>query len=351
METQDKIHPFTPNQFQKQLHQFCQSLLTDFKKIIKFPIFINLCFLSLLVAEISIFIAVIHSNSFFIAAVLGIIFLTVFTQLLLHFYFQTKKPEQFAKLQEKFIQSCKCSLDLPVGEIEHHLSVSSALMRAVSRLSGIEKHLYKSYFSATNVFVEKFGNKYHYEDTLSIQEILFFSAIEEHLTQIRFSPTDIEVHVSLANLYIDLSKLYYDCLKEVPFLNKRKKQAIDQKRIQTLKNAIEEFTILKEYAPNDPWIHAELAKAFEKLKMPKHQAKEYEQILNLRPEDMQVLYRLGVLYFQLGQNAKGLIIYEKLYTHGYKLSESLIGYYGKNLDLDFSKEELFLEDDKEDYYE
>ena len=48
-----------------------------------------------------------------------------------------------------------------------------------------------------------------------------------------------------------------------------------------------------------------MAKSYEKLKMPRKQAYEYEQILKLRPDDMQVLYYLGKIYFQLEENAKG----------------------------------------------
>ena len=92
--------------------------------------------------------------------------------------------------------------------------------------------------------------------------------------------------------------------------------------------AIEEFKILNDYAPEDPWIHAQLAYSYHDLQMPQEEIREYETVLRLKPDDMDTLFRLGVLYFQQGMNAKGLQAYEELKRFHYKKAEALIGYYG-----------------------
>ena len=43
--------------------------------------------------------------------------------------------------------------------------------------------------------------------------------------------------------------------------------------------------------------------------MHKEEITEYETILKLCPEDKQILFRLGILCFQQGENALGLQIY------------------------------------------
>ena len=56
--------------------------------------------------------------------------------------------------------------------------------------------------------------------------------------------------------------------------------------------------------------------------------KEVELLLKLRPQDKEILYRLGSLYFSQGLNAKGLQIYEELKRTNYKKAEDLISSYG-----------------------
>jgi len=92
--------------------------------------------------------------------------------------------------------------------------------------------------------------------------------------------------------------------------------------------AIEEFKVLNDYAPNDPWVHAQLAYSYHDLQMPKEEIKEYETILKLNPGDRDTLYKLGLLYFQEGMNAQGLRIYEELKRSHYKKAESLMENYG-----------------------
>ena len=56
--------------------------------------------------------------------------------------------------------------------------------------------------------------------------------------------------------------------------------------------------------------------------------KEYETILSLCPDDKDTLFKLGMLYFQQGFNAKGLRAYERLKRSNYRKAEDLIKFYG-----------------------
>ena len=102
-----------------------------------------------------------------------------------------------------------------------------------------------------------------------MQESLLLLSIEEHVFQIKNFPTDLEVHVSLANLYVSLANLYSDYQKRSfpkSFLKKMNKTLTQKFEIAT-KHAIEEFIIIKSFAPNDPWALSQLAKNYNLLCM------------------------------------------------------------------------------------
>src|SRR5262249_13631206 len=159
------------------------------------------------------------------------------------------------------------------------------------------------------------------------------TSVEEHLKLVKCEPTNLEIHAGLANAYVMLSSLYadprkysdYDEEKYIPA--ERLSQQMQAKFRATAERAIEEFKILNDYAPHDPWVHMQLAYSYHDLQMPHEEIREYEKVLSLHPEDKDILFKLGILYFQQGMNAKGLRIYEQLKEHHYQKAENLIKFY------------------------
>ena len=168
-------------------------------------------------------------------------------------------------------------------------------------------------FSAKNI--SQFSAYCYGEDVFNMKLLLLQAAIDEHLKQIRLTPTDLEVHASLANTYVALSKIY-----KGPFFEKKYRM--------TARLAMEEFCILSHYAPNDPWVHEQLAAGYHDLNMPEEEMREMETLLKLKSQDKEILYRLGALYFNQGMNAKGLQVYEELQKANFKKAEDLITSYG-----------------------
>lgn len=156
---------------------------------------------------------------------------------------------------------------------------------------------------------------------------------------VKSQPLNLEVHAALANAYVRLSSLYVDPRKEVHdkdhFLPADcYTPEIEEKFKQAAQKAIEEFKIIQHYAPQDPWVHAQLAYTYRDLKMPQEEIKAYENMLRINPDDKEILFRLGVLYFQQGLNAQGLKVYEALKNPLPKKAEVLMRYYGSS-SLDF----------------
>lgn len=333
MSTQLDNDPFDDSFFQHNLPQYYRAVLRDFRRITHAFVSFNILFTAALVAELVLFFVFLPflSRSAFFAFALGGIFLTGFSYLVLLFYYQAKKPEQLLALKEKFLQSCKQAIGT---SDERHLSIAEAFSKLAQYLQDFEWNFYQipKILQPLNRWISRFSAYCYYEDVFHMKQLLLDTALEEHLKQIRVAPTDLEVHASLANTYIALSKLYREPLDltDHPRAAKSRKLApLFQDKFRSAASlAIEEFRILSHYAPNDPWVHEQLAGGYRDLHMPAEEIKEVETLLKLRTQDKEILFRLGALYFAQGQNAKGLQVYEELKQANFKKAEDLIASYG-----------------------
>ncbi len=312
------------------LQQSYKNTIFQFQKISGFLTVLKLSFWSLAALEliVSFFCTLYAANIFLVAISWGLIVLTIFTYFVVLFYFQTKKPEQVFELKERFVQLLRSKAPVPPKIAEHHLFVATALMRLSFYMQNMENDFFKK-IKFKKVFLQNVLGKisafFHLEDVFKMQEMLLCAAITEHVLQIKETPTDLEVHASLAHSYSTLAKLYLDCQKK-SFLKKALPYLTAHFEIAS-KRAIEEFEILKEFAPSDPWIHAQLAQCYHSLEMFEEEEKEYEVILDLSPDDHEVFFRLGAIYFKLGKNAQGLKVYGDLKRLGYKKADELLNLY------------------------
>ncbi len=275
------------------------------------------------------------NRSAVLAFALGGLFLTCFSYFVLLFYFQAKKPQQLMELKDQFLQSCKQLIPTPSGVAQHHLSIAEAFSKLSHYLQDYEWNFYKipSPVKFLSPLISRFSAFCYWEDVFKIKHLLLCASVEEHIKQIRTTPTDLEVHASLANTYVALSKLYREPLRSShhPRMERsRRLQPLFEEKARTFSRlAIEEFKILSQYAPNDPWVHEQLASGYGDLGLPEEEVKEIELLFKLRPQDKEILFRLGILYFQQGLNAKGLLVYEELKQANYKKAEDLISSYGE----------------------
>lgn len=322
--------------FQHSLPNYYRSVLKKFCKISRSFVHFNFIFLSIFLTEITMFLIFLPTlnRSAIFALSLCFLFLTGFSYCVLLFYFQTRKPEQLLLLKEDFLDSCRRLISVPPGMSQHHLSIAEALSRLSQYLHDFEWGFYKvpAFFQFSAAFVSRFSAFCYWEDVFTLKQLLLTAAIEEHLKQIRVTPTDLEVHASLAGTYVALSKLYRDPIQKAthPRINRLRKlqSQFEEKAIDYSRLAMEEFKILSQYASNDPWVHEQMALGYKDLGIPEEEIREVEMLLKLRPQDKEILFRLGSLYFSQGLNAKGLLIYDELKRTYYKKAEDLIASYG-----------------------
>jgi tetratricopeptide (TPR) repeat protein len=285
-------------------------------------------------ALITLYLAEIVQSSM-LAITLGSLFLTFFSYFILKLYLESKKPEFIFEVKEKFVASCKELIGFKEEVAEHHLAVANACTRFAAVLQGKEHHLYcfPKWLDFLDPTMEKISVFCHWHDLHHFRELLLLEAVNEHIELVKFEPTDLEVHAALANAYVLLSGLYINPNHHEPeedrfFPGEKFREILERKFLTTAERAIEEFKILNDFAPHDPWVHLQLAYSYHDLGMPEEEIREYETILELCPDDRDALFKLGVLYFEQGENAKGLQVYEELKGCNFMKAEELITYYG-----------------------
>ncbi len=333
--TQETIEP---EKLQQEIEAICQYTLKKTRKTLLSYSCFHLgafAFLALQLIAVLFSLATFSQNisaAFFIAS----LFLSSFSYMILLFYFQAKKPDQFLHLQKNYLEQIEKIIPFSNGDSEYHMAVSQAIYRLVERLENSEYTLF--FFSKTkrssSIFMQKLSAFLHWKDLLRIKELLLSSSIEELIQLVKSEPIDLEAHASLAEAHLNLGKTYLDPRKkhphiDFPWIPKDYANPLMEKKFRfAAQRAIEEFKILDEYVPHDPWVHAQLANIYHDLEMIKQEIGEYEKILEIAPNDKQVLFRLGILYFQQGHNAKGLHIYRKLKDNQEDIAAELISYYG-----------------------
>jgi tetratricopeptide (TPR) repeat protein len=269
------------------------------------------------------------------ALALAALFLTAFSYFVLHFYFQAKKPQQFLELRHDFFEKTTASLSQEKGSAEYHLSLSHAFIQLSDLLNDKEATYYPlpQNFKTLAPLLEKFSIWVHWKDVHKMKELLLLSGINETVALVKLMPTDLEAHANLASAYLALSRIYMDPRKANPHSPllwtspEYSSKQMQDKFHAASDRAIEELKILNDYAPTDPWIHAQLAQIYHDKGLAELEIKEYETLLKIRPSDKEVLFRLGVLYFEQGHNSHGLKIYEQLKGSKEEMAEELIGHY------------------------
>ncbi|MEC8306929.1 MAG: hypothetical protein VXZ72_03665 [Chlamydiota bacterium] len=154
----------------------------------------------------------------------------------------------------------------------------------------------------------------HNKLTMREQEAVIHASIEWHLAYIRYAPLDADGHASLGTTY----------LTSHSYLGSK------EKRQDRLKEAIQEFQVVRSLRPKDPWPLSQIANCYFLMGKSREERLIHEELLALCPDDKEVLFRLGELTFRQGLYAKGLKIYQQLNEQGYQKAEHLFSLYCRN---------------------
>lgn len=261
--------------------------------------------------------------------------LSIFGFLLFRQYTESQKQLYFDTLIDDLLK--KIGNEAQGGIPEKRIATAELCTLLADRLYQREYGYYPlpKWLESFGFLSERISCLLHWRDLFTIRERLLKQAVEEHLMLVRAQPTNPDAHAILANAYVMLSGLYLNPnalhgeASDRYHPRQKWNAGMQAKFKATAEKAVEEFKILKEYSPNDPWIYNQLAYSYRDLRMPDEEKAAYEAILSLRPNDSETLYKLGKLYFQQGENARGLKVYEDLKKAHYPKAEELLGIYGE----------------------
>jgi len=238
------------------------------------------------------------------------------------------------QLRDEYIDAARSCIPFAQGSLEYHCCITEAIVHLISqlRIPSIENRWILA-SETLSYLAEKFRIWTRWKNLLKLKEMLLLTSIQEHIHLIKKQPADLEAHSSLASNYVALATLYEDPKKMA--LNEElcwtpaeyDSEEMRKKFEMALERALEEYHIIDEYAPKDPWVHAQRASLYRELEQTEQEQKEYEQILEMDPNNAEILLRLGILYFRKGENAKGLKIYDLLHESDPDKAQEIISFY------------------------
>jgi len=327
-----KPAPSSQQLFQSKVDTLIDAALTCFQKISKKYFAFHLAFAFLVVCEVVLggFFFSPLIDSYFMGIAIALIFFTLLLYFILRLYYNEQKPEELTQLCDEFVKACKDFAPFNENTADHYLSVASSCYRMTDHLQKSAPQFYEvpKKLQFLSPLVEKYGLQFHLNDLHQMKELFLLAAIDEHLRLVKSMPTSLDAHAACATAYMALSSHYVDAKNKQQIHSKKRSQELARKHRYTSQRALEEFKILNEYAPSDPWVHEQLALSFHNLQMPKEEIQAYETILQLNPHDGDVIYQLGLCYFKQGDMGKGLKMYEKLKSYDIEKAEALIQQYG-----------------------
>lgn len=307
-----------------------ETFIRAFDRKIRFSIRLNLFFILAIALEIGLFLffTPFLLKSAFLAFAIALLFLTLFGYFLLRQYADLQKLAQFETLLNEFLDERKQENAKPQEHLEH----AKICTRIAHRLYQREyKYLrLPSFLSLGAEGIERLSAWLFWRDVHKMRELLLQKAVDEQIEIVRKEPTNPDAHALLANAYVMLSGLYVkpqDCDRFVPY--GKYGEGMKEQFQEAAKRAVEEFKILRDYSPNDPWIYMQLAYSYRDLQMPEEEKEAYQAILNLRPNDHDARFNLGMLYFKRGENSRGLREFEELKKANFNKADELLCIYGQ----------------------
>lgn len=319
--SQEKVRLFDSSLPHEKAKELVAAVARKFYAITSTTQTFHFSFFALAFGELVAFLVLSYlSKSLLIAISLAALCLSAFTYFLMRFYLEAKKPQQMAEILTSYVHACReiggeKTTSLTLAQMLHHLGDTL----------DIPRNLISSSFLET--FFQKLRIWMHWKEVHEMKELLLQETISYYIEMVKREPLDLQLHASLAQVYLSLAKLYRASEEWEWTPAEFGLQLMQEKYEENMERTIQEFKILDFLAPNDAWVHAQLADVYKELNMVEQEIEEYEILMEISPNDHELLFRLGVLYFQKRETAKALLLYQKLKDANSPRAGELINHY------------------------
>lgn len=247
------------------------------------------------------------------AITLAALLVTIFSYFTMRNYQQVEKKELYKELAQKYSRGLT-SLYPNVSELEARKIAAEGCVELAESSLLIPHKKEGKFFQTFGPFLRKI-NPYQEENNFKdFKVVLFKQAAEEITALIRLSPCMIPPHASLVEIAQKLANNYADL-------------GDTENRDKFLSTAIEELKILSDLTPHEGAVYFELASCYGAMRMKDKEIKTLEKGREVDPENQDILFRLGQLYFSERESAKGFKIYEILKNRDTSKSDQLMSFY------------------------
>ncbi|NBO24413.1 MAG: hypothetical protein EBU93_04160 [Chlamydiae bacterium] len=241
----------------------------------------------------------------------------------------------------QFIEAKKYSQIAQLIESTYRQNFSDEKSYSSLEIDQFYKHLHtmliyqakeKFFSKLSSNFFDKLKMGAYYKFYLFTLNLLNQERLLQLLKLIERSPNDLRFHTEYTNALLD--RIEQNTLPEKYrglFLSSHlKKLETDElkKRIKKLYLVtLEELKILNQLAPFDPWTHAKMAECYHGLGEHNQELQTVEILKKLRPQDKEIIFKLGELYFINKRYFEGIQIFEELLPLDRSLCEQLMAHY------------------------
>ena len=169
------------------------------------------------------------------------------------------------------------------------------------------------------------------------QEELNKKSLTSLLEQLSSNPSDIKLHAEYVESLFHLIEIVSIPKEFIPFfvtsaIKKLESEEHKKKLKKLYFMSIEELKILDSLNPNDPWTIALFAECYKGLQDIDREIHYTELLRKLRPQDKEILFNLGKLYFSKRHYFDGIQVYLELKTYDEILAIDLMQNYRSYLE-------------------
>lgn len=310
--------------------------LAKFKTLLQQSAFLHLCFTIFIFLQVCLSVALFYGNtkSIYTPISFSLLFLTISSYALIAFYQKNRKLDAMESISKEFYRYCSLHLSKNISDTEKlNLAISESLRDLAEALHSQELfHLTIHPFKFSKNHIITHFLYFHYNDILFLQEKLLDISLTQHAKILQDCACSLQFHSSLSKTYATFAKCYKKpegkhLEKAYIFSNLTKKEQLANLQSKYYTLAIEELHIVCDLSENETWAHLDLASLYSHFKDTEKQMQQYEILVQQLPDDKEIIYKLGILYFTHHKTSKGLRLYNKLRKIDALYAKNLLSHY------------------------
>ena len=306
---------FALHAYDGKLLHFCTLIKSQLVKLLRRASIFFLLYLGFVLTQLVL--TIIFLTTYFVGIFITSFFVSLFLTFPYLYYLKAKKAKRMHFLIEEFEKMCRGQVHSFEDEKENNFILSYGTKLLYDKMLSIETYIFRmpKWLFFFQDFFSLLSQVLHKHDLFYLKELLLEKSKLYRIKLIQKDPQNPKYHIKLALGLLDMHAFYQT-------------YTLDRLEKKYMLLAIQELKIVHAYLPNNMWTLEQLAICYSELKDTKREAKVLEKLVQIEPENVELLKNLGTLYFQMGRNKKGLEMYENLSAKSIDLAQEMLTFFG-----------------------